>query len=61
MKKSSRLFLLLLLFLLPILACGPLGGNAEETSTPEPTKKQPTKIIYTLRKKASAAKDGFYR
>ena len=37
MKKSSRLFLLLLLFLLPILACGPLGGNAEETSTPEPT------------------------
>jgi hypothetical protein len=27
----------------------------------KPTKKQPTKIIYTLRKKASAVKDGFYR
>lgn len=49
MKRTHRLFLLLLLFLLPILACGPLGGNAGNneptavaeapTNTPEP---QPT-------------------
>lgn len=37
MKRTHRLFLLLLLFLLPVLACGPLGGSAEENATTEPT------------------------